>query len=70
MAKKAQLKIVQNRKKCIGCGACAVICPANWFMDDDGKASYKKTIIEKGEEACNKVAAGVCPLRIIKIVKA
>ncbi len=64
---KAKLKIVQDRNKCIGCGACAAICPANWFMDDDGKSSLKKTIVEK--EGCNKAAAEACPVQAIKITK-
>jgi ferredoxin len=63
----AKLKIIQNREKCIGCGACAAICPQNWFMDDDNKSSPKKTLIEK--EDCNKVAAEACPVQAIKIVK-
>ena len=65
---KTKLKIVQDREKCIGCGACVAVCPDNWFMDDDSKASPKKTVIEK--EGCNKQAAEACPVQIIKIVKA
>jgi ferredoxin len=64
----AKLKISQDREKCIGCGACAAICPKNWFMDDDGKSTPKKTVIEK--EDCNKVAADACPVQAIKITKA
>lgn len=69
MAKKAQLKIAQDRERCIGCGACAAICPSNWFMDEDSKSSLKKTIIEQKEEKCNKTAAEACPVQAIKIVK-
>ncbi len=64
---KSKFKIIQDREKCIGCGACVAVCPNNWFMDDDAKASPKKTTIEK--EGCNKMAAEVCPAHIIKIVK-
>ena len=63
---KAKFKIVQDRERCIGCGACTAICPQNWFMDDDGKSSPKKKIVEEG---CNKAAAEVCPMRVIKIIK-
>jgi ferredoxin len=64
---KAKFKIVQDRKKCLGCGACVAVCPENWFIDDDGKSSPKKTIVEK--EGCNKAAAKACPIQIIKIVR-
>lgn len=67
---KSKYKIIQNRNKCIGCGACTAICPGNWFMDDDGKATPKKTAIEAEKESCNKLAAEACPVQIIKIVKA
>jgi ferredoxin len=63
----AKFKITQQREKCIGCGACAAVCPANWFMDDDGKSTPKKT--ELNEEGCNKMASEACPIQIIKIVK-
>jgi ferredoxin len=64
---KTKLKIIQDREKCIGCGACVAVCPDNWFMEDDGKSSPKKTTIEK--EGCNKQAVEACPVQIIKIVK-
>jgi len=67
---KTKLKIIQDREKCIGCGACVAVCPDNWFMEDDGKSSPKKTIIEQKEEGCNKQAKEACPVQIIKIVKA
>ena len=64
-----KFKITQNRDKCIGCGACAAVCPDNWFMDDDGKSSPRKTVIEKKEEGCNKQAVEACPVQVIRIVK-
>ncbi|MCD6274862.1 MAG: ferredoxin [Candidatus Aenigmarchaeota archaeon] len=57
-------KIVHNREKCIGCGACASICD-NWEIDENGKAKPKKTEVE--EVGCNKEAADVCPVQCIKI---
>ena len=57
-------KIIHNREKCIGCGACASICD-NWEIDENGKAKPKKTEVE--EVGCNKEAAYVCPVQCIKI---
>ena len=57
-------RIVQNKEKCIGCGACVSVCD-NWEMDDDGKAKPKNTEIEKA--GCNKEAAEMCPVQCIKV---
>jgi len=59
------VKITQDREKCIGCGACAAICPDNWEMADDNKAKPKKTELE--EVGCNKDAADACPVNCIKV---
>ncbi|HDD45926.1 MAG TPA: ferredoxin [Candidatus Aenigmarchaeota archaeon] len=61
-------KIEQDRDACIGCGACASICPDNWKMESDGKSKPIKTEIE--ELGCNKEAADACPVQCIKIEKA
>jgi ferredoxin len=60
-------KIVQDRNACIGCGACASICPDNWVMEGN-KSKPKKTKIDK--LGCNQEAADSCPVQCIKIVKA
>jgi len=57
-------KIIQNREKCVGCGACVSVCD-NWEIGEDGKAKPKKTEVE--EVGCNKEAAEVCPAQCIKI---
>lgn len=64
----AKYKIQFNEKECIGCGACEAQCPENWELDaNTQKAKPKKTLLN--EIGCNKDAAEVCPVDIIKIVE-
>jgi ferredoxin len=70
------MRIIQEHDKCIGCGACTVVCPSGWEMGEDGKARPKeakfnseKNIYEKEikEAGCNKAASDSCPVDIIHI---
>lgn len=63
----AKYKIIHHRERCIGCGACASVCPENWEMAEDGKSKPKK--IEFEEISCNQQAADACPVQIIEITK-
>jgi ferredoxin len=71
------MRIIQEKSKCIGCGACASLCAKYFEMQDDGKAhiigsnlidkeseKYEK-IIE--EQSCAKEAAEGCPVQCIEI---
>ncbi len=58
-------EIVHERSKCIGCGACAAICPGNWKMAEDGKSQCKNT--HPKEVGCNKDAADACPVKCISV---
>ncbi len=58
------VKITQELDKCIGCGACAAVCPDNWEMKGD-KAHPKAT--ELSEVGCNKEAVDACPVQCIHI---
>ena len=58
------MAISVNKDTCIGCGACAAICPSIFKMDDDGKASA----INQKDLSCAKNACESCPVQAIKAV--
>ena len=70
-------KITHEREKCIGCGACASVCPKFFEMADDGKADLiggkkkgaKFELEVKGEHEadCAKEAAEGCPVECIHV---
>ena len=62
----AKVKIEQKLDLCIGCGACAAVCPDNWEMVGD-KSKPKKT--ELSDVGCNQAAADACPVQCILIKK-
>jgi len=61
----SKFKVTVDKEKCIGCGSCSAICPANWEMDDQGKASPKEELVEK--LGCNQTAAENCPVQAIEV---
>ena len=72
------MKIIHDREKCIGCGACAAVCDKLWVMADDGKSRLNNSVLnpktgnyelELDEIGCNQEAADSCPVKIIKIEK-
>lgn len=65
----AEYRISVDRNGCLADTICTAICSSNWFMDDDGKASFRKEIVDESEYECNKEAALSCPTGIIKITK-
>ncbi len=80
MTEDKKYKIIHDRDTCIGCSACASVCPKYWVMDSDGKSdivSSKKT--GNGEEEIldnlsedfedNMEAAESCPVNCIHIFK-
>jgi ferredoxin len=67
-------KIIHEKNKCIGCGACAAACDKFWRMEE-GKSSLKggKKVgssfeLELENLGCNKDAAEICPVNCIHIV--
>ncbi len=62
--------VSQERDKCIGCMACVLVCPNNWFMENDNKASFKKSVLKTPEEIEeNQLAEASCPVAIIHVKK-
>lgn len=75
-------KVIHERFKCIGCGACAVVCEKYWKMADDGLSDliggelrktddgevFEREIPEEDVE-CNKEAGEMCPVNCIHVEK-
>ncbi len=53
-----------DKKKCIGCGNCASVCPEVFEMGEDMKAQVKKGQ-EKSKIPCTKNAIEECPVQAI-----
>ncbi len=69
-------KIIHQRKKCIGCGACVAVCPKFFKIDEKNSLARLKNSkkvsnnfeLEVEDIDCIKEAAEMCPLKIITIV--
>lgn len=56
-------KITVDQEKCIGCGACAALCPEVFEMGEDGKSHVKNAAAcEKSD--CQGALEG-CPVQAI-----
>ena len=73
-------KIIHDREICIGCSACASVCPKYWEMNSDGKSDVIGATTENGMELLgsnespltidfdsNNEAAESCPVNCIHI---
>lgn len=52
-----------DKNLCIGCGACAAICPDTFKMNEEGKSEA----ISEGDKDCAQNAAQSCPVQAIKV---
>lgn len=53
---------VKVNEGCLGCGACAGICPDVFELDDEGLA---KVIVEETEDPAVQDAIDGCPVGVI-----
>ena len=75
-------RIIHDRDICIGCSACASVCPKHWIMESDGKSSIVNHVKSgNGEEEllgsveeplqedfeANMDAAESCPVNCIHL---
>jgi ferredoxin len=57
------MAITVNNDLCIGCGACASICPSTFKMNDEGKSEP----LEQEDKPCAVNAAESCPAQAISV---
>lgn len=58
-------KVIVNKDKCIGCGACVAIAPETFDFDEEGISSViNEMVTEKAKEA-----EEVCPVFAIDIIE-
>lgn len=52
-----------NHELCIGCGACAAVCPVSFQMNAEGKSDP----VTQEVTECTKAAADGCPVQAISV---
>jgi ferredoxin len=57
------MSISVNKSTCIGCGACASLCPGSFELGGDGKADA----ISQEDSGCAQNAAQSCPVQAITV---
>ena len=62
----SRYRVSIDRKGCIGDAICTALCQ-NWYMDSDGKASFRNELIVQEEYDSNREASISCPTGVIKI---
>ncbi len=61
------MKVKVDKDSCIGCGACAAICPEIFDLDDDGLSEVKTEEVKNNNIDDVKDAVDSCPTGAIKI---
>lgn len=60
-------KMVLHEKKCIGCGACAAMCPAHAITVSDNK-KHRALIITLGNCIYCGICAAICPEKALELI--
>lgn len=61
------MKAKINRELCLGCGACTVICPSIFELDEEGLVKVLVDPIPEGDEPEAQEAAEECPVTAIEL---
>ena len=61
------MKVKVNKDACIGCGACASICPDVFKLNDEGLSEAVKEEVKEEEQDEVRDAADSCPTGAIEI---
>ena len=71
-----KVKIVQDRKTCIGCGACIALAPEYWELNNEGKSKFKlsespEITLDLEEDELQTLIESVeaCPVNAIHLYK-
>lgn len=57
------MPVAVNHDTCIGCGACASLCPKGFKMNENGKSDP----VSQDDTDCAKKAAENCPVQAITV---
>jgi len=63
----AKYKITLDKEECIGCGACTVIAPNLFKLEDEGKCIIIKPEINNKDHDLAVEAAESCPVECIHV---